>query len=135
MARRSSSRLWTAPLGAQFGCISVGPHHLLLLLLYHVVPLLQKYDLMLEFMVNHISPGSAEFKDFKEHGAKSKFADLFVSWERIWGKCECHASALRGVELLTLNLHLACPACVGLFQGLWRPWSLMRRHDCWLERI
>ena len=50
---------------------------------------------MLEFMVNHISPGSAEFKDFKEHGAKSKFADLFVSWERIWGKRNRHASASR----------------------------------------
>ena len=50
---------------------------------------------MLEFMVNHISPGSAEFKDFKEHGAKSKFADLFVNWERIWGKRKRHVSVSR----------------------------------------
>ena len=74
----------------------MGAHHLLLLLLLkHVLPLLQKYDLMLEFMVNHISPGSAEFKDFKEHGAKSKFADLFVSWERIWGKRKRHAICVK----------------------------------------
>ena len=98
MLRRSSSRLWAVSLRASLGCTSEGAHHLLLLLLLllkHVLLPLQKYDLMLEFMVNHISPGSAEFKDFKEHGAKSKFADLFVSWERIWGKRKCHGSASR----------------------------------------
>jgi sucrose phosphorylase len=38
----------------------------------------EEYDLMVDFMVNHISRRSEEFKDFEEHGGESKFADLFI---------------------------------------------------------
>ncbi|MBR9814476.1 sucrose phosphorylase [bacterium] len=37
------------------------------------------YDLCLDITLNHISDESEEFKDFEQHGFKSKHADLFVN--------------------------------------------------------
>ena len=45
---------------------------------------MQEYKLMLEFMVNHISPKSHQFQDYLEHGDKSQYADMFIQWEDIW---------------------------------------------------
>ena len=36
--------------------------------------------------VNHISPASAEFQDFLEHGNESKTADMWIDWEKFWPK-------------------------------------------------
>jgi sucrose phosphorylase len=49
-----------------------------------VEELAKDYKLMLEFMVNHISPESHQFQDYLEHGDKSQYADMFVEWEDIW---------------------------------------------------
>ena len=44
-----------------------------------------EYDLMLEMMVNHISPASAQFQDFLAKGDASEFADMFIDWRKFWG--------------------------------------------------
>ena len=44
-----------------------------------------EYDLMLELMVNHISPASAQFQDFLEKGDASEYADMFIDWVKFWG--------------------------------------------------
>lgn len=41
-------------------------------------------QLCLEFMANHISPASDQFKDFVQNGEASRFKDMFVHWEDIW---------------------------------------------------
>jgi sucrose phosphorylase len=44
----------------------------------------QKYDIMLDLMVNHISRQSEFFQDFLKHGDKSRYADLFMPLNKIW---------------------------------------------------
>lgn len=45
----------------------------------------KEYDLMLELMVNHISPKSRQFQDFLEKGDASEHASMFIDWEKFWG--------------------------------------------------
>lgn len=49
-----------------------------------VQTLCAKYDVMVEFMVNHISPASDEFQDFLKHGMDSKYAEMFIHWNDFW---------------------------------------------------
>ena len=35
-------------------------------------------------MVNHISKNSVFFQDFLKNGKKSKYADLFITLDKIW---------------------------------------------------
>jgi sucrose 6(F)-phosphate phosphorylase len=44
----------------------------------------EKHDILLDLMVNHISSKSSYFQDFLENGRKSKYADLFITLEKIW---------------------------------------------------
>lgn len=44
----------------------------------------KKYYLMFDFMINHISRQSKFYKDFKQKKDKSKYADLFLSWDNFW---------------------------------------------------
>ena len=48
----------------------------------------KKYELMLECMVNHISPASDEFQDFLKKGDESKTADMWIDWDKFWPKGE-----------------------------------------------
>lgn len=43
-----------------------------------------RYDVMVEFMVNHISPASDEFQDFLKHGMESEYAEMFIHWNDFW---------------------------------------------------
>lgn len=43
----------------------------------------EEYDLVVDFMVNHISAQSAYFKDFLEKGDKSEYADLFLRLDKM----------------------------------------------------
>ena len=43
-----------------------------------------KYDILLDLMVNHISAQSAYFQDFLQKGRRSKYADLFITVDKIW---------------------------------------------------
>lgn len=41
-------------------------------------------QMCLEYMVNHISPGSPQFQDYKAKGDASAYRDMFVRWKDVW---------------------------------------------------
>ena len=44
----------------------------------------QSFDVMLDLMVNHISQQSVYFQDFLKRGRESRYADLFITVDKIW---------------------------------------------------
>lgn len=44
----------------------------------------EQYYLMFDFMINHISRESDFFQDFKEKGTNSKYADMFIRYDKFW---------------------------------------------------
>jgi len=44
----------------------------------------QKYDVILDVMINHISRHSQQFLDFQKYGRESRIADMFITLEKIW---------------------------------------------------
>ncbi len=46
--------------------------------------LAQKYTLAADFMLNHISIRSKEFKDYMENGDASPYRDMFIHWDEFW---------------------------------------------------
>lgn len=46
----------------------------------------QKYYLMLDFMINHLSKHSEQYLDYQEKKDKSKYKDLFLNWDAFWPK-------------------------------------------------
>ncbi len=44
----------------------------------------EKFDLIVDLMINHISKQSKYFQDFLEHGRKSEFADLFITLDKLF---------------------------------------------------
>ena len=46
----------------------------------------EKYYLMFDFMINHISSHSPEFQDVLKNGKDSKYYDMFLDWDAFWPK-------------------------------------------------
>lgn len=44
----------------------------------------ENHDVLLDLMVNHISKNSVFFQDFLKNGKESKYADLFITLDKIW---------------------------------------------------
>lgn len=44
----------------------------------------ENFDILLDLMVNHISRQSPYFRDFLKKGRKSRYADLFITVDKIW---------------------------------------------------
>jgi sucrose 6(F)-phosphate phosphorylase len=44
----------------------------------------ERYDVMLDVMINHISRQSPEFQDFERQGRRSPYADLFITLDKVW---------------------------------------------------
>lgn len=44
-------------------------------------------DLMLDFILNHISVLSEQFQDIIKNGEQSKYKDFFINWNRFWENC------------------------------------------------
>jgi sucrose 6(F)-phosphate phosphorylase len=42
------------------------------------------HDVLLDLMVNHISRQSDEFRDFQRYGRRSRWADLFITLDKVW---------------------------------------------------
>ncbi len=42
------------------------------------------HDVMLDVMINHLSRGSPEFRDFQRRGRASPSADLFITVDKVW---------------------------------------------------
>jgi len=45
----------------------------------------QEYELMFDYMINHISVRSEYFKDFAERGDASPYKNLFIDFDTFWG--------------------------------------------------
>lgn len=43
-----------------------------------------RHDVLLDLMINHLSRRSSEFRDFERRGRASRFADLFITVDKIW---------------------------------------------------
>jgi sucrose phosphorylase len=48
----------------------------------------QQYQLVLDFMVNHISPESPQFQHYMQYGEESPFASMFIHWSKFWPEGE-----------------------------------------------
>lgn len=44
----------------------------------------EKFDVLLDLMVNHISKESVYFQDFLKKGKESEYADLFITLDKLW---------------------------------------------------
>jgi sucrose phosphorylase len=44
----------------------------------------ERYEVMLDLMINHLSRQSPEFKDFERRGRRSPYADLFITLDKVW---------------------------------------------------
>ena len=44
----------------------------------------EKYYLMADFMLNHVSIRCAEFKDYMKNGDDSPYKDMFIDWNKFW---------------------------------------------------
>src|SRR5437899_2015600 len=44
----------------------------------------ERYDVVLDLMINHLSRQSPEFLDFERRGRRSPYADLFITLDKIW---------------------------------------------------
>lgn len=44
----------------------------------------EQFDVLVDLMVNHVSRQSVYFQDFAQHGRQSKYADLFITLDKIW---------------------------------------------------
>jgi sucrose phosphorylase len=44
----------------------------------------RRHDVLLDLMINHVSRRSAEFRDFERLGRASRFADLFITLDKVW---------------------------------------------------
>lgn len=44
----------------------------------------ENFDILVDLMVNHISQKSEYFQDFMKKGRNSKYADLFITLDKIW---------------------------------------------------
>jgi len=49
-----------------------------------IAHLAQRHDLLLDLMINHLSRRSVEFEDFLRHGRRSRYADLFITVDKVW---------------------------------------------------
>ena len=41
-------------------------------------------DVLLDVMINHVSRRSPAFEDFLQFGRQSRFADLFITLDKVW---------------------------------------------------
>jgi sucrose phosphorylase len=46
--------------------------------------LAKRHDVLLDLMINHLSRQSAEFEDFLQNGRRSRYADLFITVDKVW---------------------------------------------------
>ena len=44
----------------------------------------EKYYLMADFMLNHVSIRSEEFQDYMKNGEASPYRDMFIHWNEFW---------------------------------------------------
>ena len=45
----------------------------------------EKYYLMCDYMINHMSAQSEIYRDYLKNHEKSRYSDFFIRWEKFWG--------------------------------------------------
>jgi sucrose phosphorylase len=63
--------------------------------------LTQGRDLMADLIVNHVSSRSPQFEDFRRNGDTSSYADLFLTYEKVFPKGATQADLLKIYRLRT----------------------------------
>jgi sucrose 6(F)-phosphate phosphorylase len=61
--------------------------------------LASRRDVLLDVMINHVSRRSPEFEDFLREGRQSRFADLFITLDKVWPSGEPPASDVARIFL------------------------------------
>jgi sucrose phosphorylase len=56
-------------------------------------------DVLVDVMINHVSRRSAEFQDFARFGRQSRFADLFITLDKVWPNGDPPASDIATIFL------------------------------------
>ncbi|MDK2903040.1 MAG: sucrose 6(F)-phosphate phosphorylase [Clostridiales bacterium] len=51
---------------------------------YDIKKMAEKFDIILDVMVNHISKNSSYFQDFLKKGRASEYADMFITLDKLW---------------------------------------------------
>ena len=57
------------------------------------------HDVLVDVMINHVSRRSAEFQDFARLGRQSRFADLFITLDKVWPNGDPPASDIATIFL------------------------------------
>jgi sucrose phosphorylase len=55
----------------------------------------ERVELMADLIVNHVSRDSPQFQDFLQHGSKSPYAGMFLTYDRVFPKGASEAELLR----------------------------------------
>ena len=62
---------------------------------HDVRALSENVEVMADLIVNHVSSQSPQFQDFREKGAQSAYAGLFLTYDRVFPKGATEADLLR----------------------------------------
>ncbi|HET9887765.1 MAG TPA: sucrose phosphorylase, partial [bacterium] len=76
-------------------------------------------DLMADLIVNHVSSRSPQFEDFLKNGHASPFADLFLTYEKVFPKGATEAELLQIYRLRTDPPFTAFPLADGTERLMW----------------
>ena len=60
----------------------------------------EKYYLMFDFMINHISRESVMYQDFKAKHDESEYKDFFIRWEKFWQEAGENRPTKEDVDLI-----------------------------------
>jgi sucrose 6(F)-phosphate phosphorylase len=59
----------------------------------------ERYDVLLDLMINHLSRQSPEFHDFARRGRVSPYADLFITLDKVWPSGEAPPADVAQIHL------------------------------------
>lgn len=92
-----------------------------------------RYDIVADLMVNHVSRQSAYFRDFQRWGRRSKYADMFLTLDKIWPGGEPRAEDLARIALRR-PLHPFADITIEDSGEIERVWATFGQQD-WTEQI
>lgn len=93
----------------------------------------QKYDVILDVMINHISRHSNQFLDFQKYGRESRYADMFITLEKIWPNGNPSKADLEKIFLRRPE-HCFADVKIESTGEIERVWATFGKKD-WSEQI
>lgn len=98
-----------------------------------VAALSAETDVVADLIVNHISRDSPQFRDFDTHGAASRYAELFLTRERVFGRDTSQAE-LDAIYRPRPGLPFSPIRCSSGAPGASRPRTAPRSPSCRASR-